>query len=94
MKDKLGISDKQKMINSLKKNINASILGKLGIPTPPVEVVHDCHHGDESSLGLENEEESKFNMMVNKFFQKESFGKGFILTKEHHVHSNYRATCD
>ena len=55
MKVKLGISDKQKMLNSLKKNINASILGKLGVPIPKVEEEHPCHHADESSLGLEDE---------------------------------------
>jgi hypothetical protein len=85
------------MLNSLKKNINASVLNKLRmkIPDPPVGEIHYCNkHDDESSLGLEDEEESKFNMVVNKFFPRESFGKGFILTKEHHIHSNYRATCD
>ena len=71
---------------------------KLIIETPPSDE-HEhkpCHHHaeDQSNLGLEDEEEKKFNMVVNKFFQKEAFGKNFILTKEHHIHSNYRATCD
>ena len=55
---------------------------------------NNCHHDDDdSSLELEKDD-GKFNMIVNKFFQKESFGKGFILNKANHIHSNYKATCD
>jgi hypothetical protein len=50
---------------------------------------HSCHHSTKSD---DPDSDNKFNMIVNKFFQKESFGKGFVTTKEHHVHSKYRAT--
>jgi hypothetical protein len=49
-----------------------------------------CNH---HALEGKNEVNPKFNLIVNKLFQKEVFGKGFVMTQNHHVHSKFRATC-